>query len=68
MASKYLQKFPVPDGFQELLADFTREVLRAQPKNILEFAAHYFEGLEKGKKVDLGNRKNDSVSSKYLFL
>jgi hypothetical protein len=68
MASKYLQKFPVPDGFQELLADFTREVLRAQPKNIVEFAAHYFEALEKGKKVDLGNRKNDAVSSKYLLL
>lgn len=42
MASKYLQKFPVPQGFQELLADFTREVLREQPANIVEFGAHYF--------------------------
>jgi hypothetical protein len=45
MASKYLQKFPVPQGFQEILADFTKEVLREQPPNILEFAAHYFENL-----------------------
>jgi hypothetical protein len=63
MASKYLQKFPVPEGFQEVLADFTREVLRAQPKNVVEFAAQYFEGLEKGRKMDVG-RKSDSVSAK----
>ena len=42
MASKYLQKFPVPHGFQEILADFTREVLREQPQNIIEYAAVYF--------------------------
>jgi len=42
MASKYLQKFPVPAGFQEVLADLTREVLREQPVNIVEFAAVYF--------------------------
>lgn len=24
MASKYLQKYPVPAGFQEILADLTR--------------------------------------------
>lgn len=50
MASKYLQKFPVPHGFQELLADLTREVLRDQPDNIVEYAALYFEGLERGTK------------------
>ena len=43
MASKYLQKFPVPAGFQEILSDFTREVLRDQPENIIEYAAQYFE-------------------------
>lgn len=51
MASKYLQKFPVPVGFQETLADFTKEVLRDQPENIIEYAALYFESLEKGKKL-----------------
>lgn len=50
MASKYLQKYPIPAGFQEVLADFTREVLRDQPENIIEYAAKYFEGLESGKK------------------
>lgn len=45
MASKYLQQFPVPSGFTELLADFVREILRDQPKNIVEYGAHYFEAL-----------------------
>ena len=38
MASKYLQKFPVPENFQEILHDFAKEVLRAQADDILEFA------------------------------
>jgi hypothetical protein len=50
MASKYLQEFPVPNGFMEILADFTREVLRVQPENIVEYGAKYFEMLEKGNK------------------
>jgi hypothetical protein len=50
MASKYLQKYPVPTDFHEILHDFTREVLRDQPPNIIEYAAKYFEMLEKGKK------------------
>jgi len=28
MASKYIQKYPIPDGFAEILHDFTREILR----------------------------------------
>jgi hypothetical protein len=35
MASKYLQKFPIPAGFQEILSDFTKEILRDQPNNII---------------------------------
>jgi len=42
MASKYLQKYPVPENFYEILHDFTREVLRAQPEDILEYAYNYF--------------------------
>ena len=42
MASKYLQKYPVPSGFLEILADFTREVLWDQPSNIIEYASKYF--------------------------
>ena len=28
------QEFKVPEGFPEILRDFTREVLREQPKDI----------------------------------
>jgi len=42
MASKYLQHFPIPAGFQQLLADLTRDILKDQPANIVEYAANYF--------------------------
>ena len=48
MASKYLQDFPVPSGFQEILADFTKEVIRDQPQDIVDYAVQYFEMLQKG--------------------
>jgi hypothetical protein len=46
MASKYLPKYPVPQGFPEMLHDFAREVLREQPENILEFGWLYFKSKE----------------------
>ena len=45
MASKYLQKFPVPEDFPDLLHDFAREVLRDQPENIYEYGAQYFKAM-----------------------
>lgn len=58
MASKYLQKYPVPVGFEQILHDFTREVLRDQPDNIVEYAANYFEMLEQGKKFEYDSKSN----------
>ena len=58
MASKYLQKYPVPAGFEEILHDFAREVLRDQPENIVEYAASYFEMMEQGKKFDYESKFN----------
>ena len=46
MASKYLQKFPVPDNFYEILHDFAREVIRDQPEDIIEYGSLYFDALE----------------------
>ena len=43
MASKYLQKYPVPQDFASVLHDLTREILRDQPEDIVEYAALYFE-------------------------
>lgn len=35
-------KLRVPPGFEHLLEGLAREILREQPKNLLEFAAQYF--------------------------
>eukprot|EP00347_Sterkiella_histriomuscorum_P017211 403350253 len=48
MASKYLQKYPVPQGFPDILHDFAREVLRDQPDNIKEYGWQYFKAIEQG--------------------
>ena len=46
MASKYLQKFPIPEAFPDILHDYAREVLRDQPEDIIEFSIGYFTALE----------------------
>ena len=43
MASKFLNKRTVPDGFKEILSNLTTEILREQPSDIIHFAASYFE-------------------------
>lgn len=48
MASKYLQKFPIPGAFPDMLHDFAREVLRDQPEDIYEYGAAYFKAMEEG--------------------
>jgi len=52
MASKYLQKFPVPKSFPEILHDFSREILREQPGDILLFAAEYFKSISEGRPLN----------------
>ncbi len=45
MSTKYQKPFTIPASFPALLKDFTREVLRAQPESIYEFAALHFQAL-----------------------
>jgi len=52
MASKYLQKFPVPKDFHNILHDFAREVLRDQPQDLIEYAYLYFSALENHEEFD----------------
>jgi hypothetical protein len=42
MASRYIQKYPVSNDFPLILKNFSREILRDQPTNIIEYAAKYF--------------------------
>ena len=46
MASKYRKKFELPENFYEILESYSREVLRDQPLDIIEFSYLYFKALE----------------------
>lgn len=52
MASKYIQKFPIPQDFPNILHDLAKEILRYQPDDIVEFCALYFKCLQEGKELD----------------
>lgn len=46
MASKYRKKFSLPDEFYPILEAYSREVLRDQPLDIVEYSYLYFKHLE----------------------
>ena len=46
MASKYRKKFELPNEFYGILEDYSREVLRDQPIDIIEFSYLYFKAME----------------------
>ena len=48
MTSKFSNKFLIPEKFPEILHDYSREVIRYMPKDILDFSIQYFYYLEKG--------------------
>ncbi len=56
MASKYIQKFPIPEGFAEVLHDLSKEILRNQPADILDFCAEYFKCVQEGTVLDYQNK------------
>lgn len=60
MASKYIQKFPIPQDFPNILHDLAKEVLRYQPEDIIEFSALYFKCLQEGKELDY-NKKGQNI-------
>jgi len=53
MASKYIQKFPIPGSFPDILHDFVREVLRDQPENIYDYGKAYFTALDEVSERDV---------------
>ena len=49
MASKYRKRYQIPEGFNKILEDLTREILREQPRDILAFSAKYFKSKAAGE-------------------
>ena len=56
MSSKYIKKYDIPPGFQDLLSEFTKEILRNQPKDIIDFGVEYFKCLQQGLILDYAQR------------
>lgn len=52
MASKYRKKFSLPEEFYPILEAYSREVLRDQPVDIIEFSYLYFKALEDVSNLD----------------
>ena len=46
MASKYRKKFSLPEEFYPILEAYSREVLRDQPLDIVEYSYLYFKHME----------------------
>ena len=47
-------KVQIPPGFEVILQDLAREVLRSQPDDIIGFAAEYFKKKLTQRKGELG--------------
>ena len=53
MASKYRKKYALPENFYNVLEDYSREVLRDQPMDVLEFSYLYFKAIEDVSKYQI---------------
>lgn len=65
--STYAQPFKIPDGFPELLAELTTEILRAQPEDatgIYKFAYEFFLKKQQEANAGEGADKEDDPSNK----
>ena len=56
MSSKYIKKYAIPVGFQDLLSESTKEILRNQPKDIIDFGIEYFKCLQQGLILDYAQK------------
>ena len=54
--SKDNNKRDIPRGFRSLLSEFTKEILRNLPKDIVDFAIEYFKCLQQGLILDYPHR------------
>ena len=56
MSSLYYQRKPVPEGFEEILHDLIKEILRNQPEEIEKFCYNYFDKLIRKRSTDSENK------------
>ena len=59
-------RLSMPSGLEDALEGLAREVLRAQPKDMLEFSAQYFEGLLRTRNKGMySERLGESQAQSY---
>ena len=58
MATTFLEKLQIPEGFEELLHDLIKEILREQPEKIQEFCVEYFHARKNGQPIQSAFRRN----------
>ena len=46
MLYNFPNKYPIPEKFPQILHDYVKEVMRNQPKDILDFSIKYFYSIE----------------------
>ena len=63
MSSKYAKNYKIPEDLEGIVVRFTREVLRYQPQDILEFAIGYFKGLEENQKMNDSHKQKENYMS-----
>ena len=59
MATIYLEKLQIPEGFEELLHDLIKEVLREQPEDINRFCHEYFCAKKENRKMNKVSDMNE---------
>ena len=64
MASNFIKQHKVNPDFEKILSDFSKEILRNQPKDIYDFGIYYFKCLEEGTPLNYYNNQNLPLSSK----
>ena len=71
MSSKFSNKYPIPEKFPQILHDYAKEVVRCQPKDIIDFSFQYFFNLENritSSFTPLATQRNTSLNSEQNII
>lgn len=58
--------FPIPKGFDDILNDFAREVLRNMPKDIIDFGCEYFKAKQEGTQLNYQDKGEVLPNDEYV--
>ena len=59
MAAVYLERLQIPELFEDTLQDLIKDLLRAQPEDILAFCLHYFKTKQGTAESPFGGLQNE---------